>query len=154
MNQERDDCVATYLGLQGFKVVAVERVQHARRGRVKVVRIERRTIKPDALQSIYPFKGVKLGRADVEWLLATHDNGLGPVDWNKESQPDPYFARKGLDFRGADLRGVDLRELPLARLLGGDLGEFGPKTDAQHETEAIHLEEEMPLATTRDRGSL
>jgi transposase len=42
MNQEPDDCVATYLGLQGFKVVAVERVQHPRRGRVKIVRVERR----------------------------------------------------------------------------------------------------------------
>src|SRR2546421_6350408 len=35
---------------------------------------------------------------------------------------------------------MDLRELPLARLIGGDLGEFGPKTDAQHEMEAIHLD--------------
>jgi len=42
MNQERGDCVATYLGLQGFKVVAVERVPHPRRGWVKVIRIERR----------------------------------------------------------------------------------------------------------------
>ena len=42
MNQERGDCVARYLGLQGFKVVAVERVQHPVRGWVKVVRIERR----------------------------------------------------------------------------------------------------------------
>jgi transposase len=42
MNQERDDFVATYLGLQGFKVVAVERVQHPQRGQVKVVRVERR----------------------------------------------------------------------------------------------------------------
>jgi len=42
MNQERADCVATYLGLQGFKVMAVERVQHPQRGPVKVVRIERR----------------------------------------------------------------------------------------------------------------
>ena len=42
MNQERGDCVATYLGLQAFKVVTVERVQHPHRGLVKVVRIERR----------------------------------------------------------------------------------------------------------------
>jgi uncharacterized protein YjbI with pentapeptide repeats len=101
---------------------------------------ERRAIMTDVLTGIYPFKGVGLSRADIEWLLATHDNGRGPVDWTSESQPDPYFARKGLDFRGADLRGMDLRELPLARLIGGDLGEFGPKTDAQHEMEAIHLE--------------
>jgi hypothetical protein len=42
MNQERDDCVATYLGLQGFEVTAVERVDDPRRGRVKVVRVQRR----------------------------------------------------------------------------------------------------------------
>lgn len=42
MNQEQGDCVATYLGLQGFTVVAVERVEHPHRGLVKVVRVERR----------------------------------------------------------------------------------------------------------------
>ena len=42
MNQEPGDCVATYLGLQGFEVTAVERVQHPRRGRVKIVRVKRR----------------------------------------------------------------------------------------------------------------
>ena len=42
MNPERGDCVATYLGLQGFKVLAVERVQHPHRGPVKLVRLERR----------------------------------------------------------------------------------------------------------------
>ena len=42
MNQEPGDCVATYLGLQGFAVVAVEWVQHPRRGQVKIVRVERR----------------------------------------------------------------------------------------------------------------
>lgn len=43
MNQERDDLVATYLGLQGFEVVAVVRTRLRRFGRVKVVRVERRT---------------------------------------------------------------------------------------------------------------
>ena len=42
MNQERGDLVATYLGLQGFEVVAVVHARHPRRGRVKVVRVERR----------------------------------------------------------------------------------------------------------------
>jgi len=41
MNQEPDDCVAKYLGLQGFAVVGVERVRHRVRGLVKVVRVER-----------------------------------------------------------------------------------------------------------------
>lgn len=42
MNQERDDLAATCLGLQGFEVTAVTHEVHRRRGRVKVVRIERR----------------------------------------------------------------------------------------------------------------
>src|SRR5690242_16210568 len=75
---------------------------------------ERRSILPDIKQGIYPFKGVRLSRADVEWLLATHESGsmLGPVDWCDESQR----GREGLDLRGADLHEVDLRKLPLARL--------------------------------------
>src|SRR6266571_3934678 len=44
---------------------------------------ERRIIKPDIKSSIYPFMDIKLSRADVEWLLATHENGRGPVDWNE-----------------------------------------------------------------------
>ena len=38
---------------------------------------------PDIKKAIYPFKGMKLSRADVEWLLATHENGRGPVDWSE-----------------------------------------------------------------------
>src|SRR5437763_9987072 len=40
---------------------------------------ERRSITPDIEQGIYPFKDIKLNRAEVEWLLATHENGRGPV---------------------------------------------------------------------------
>lgn len=69
---------------------------------------------PDIEEGIYPFKKMKLNRADVEWLLATHEGGRGPVDWNDESQ----HAREGLDLRGADLRDVDLKHLPMARLRG------------------------------------
>ena len=35
---------------------------------------ERRKIKPDYRQDIYPFKDIKLKRADIEWLLATHES--------------------------------------------------------------------------------
>lgn len=76
---------------------------------------ERRSITPDIVQGVYPFKGIKLNRADVEWLLKTHENGRGPVDWSDEKQRD----REGLDLRGADLRQEDLRGLPLIRLRGG-----------------------------------
>src|SRR6266702_2687473 len=35
----------------------------------------RRSITPDVAQGIYPFRGMKLKRADIEWLLATHEHG-------------------------------------------------------------------------------
>src|ERR1700719_2629066 len=49
---------------------------------------ERRAIVQNIEKGIYPFKDIepKLTRADVEWLLATHENGRGPVDWNDKSQ--------------------------------------------------------------------
>src|SRR5260221_1877063 len=67
---------------------------------------ERRAITPDIKNGIYPFKSITLGRADVEWLLATHESGgmRGPVDWSDEKQRE----RKGLDLRGAVLRGAEL----------------------------------------------
>jgi uncharacterized protein YjbI with pentapeptide repeats len=76
---------------------------------------ERRGIVPDTKQGIYPFKAIKLCRADVEWLLATHESGVGPINWSDESQRE----RMGLDLRGADLRKVDLHALPLACIQGG-----------------------------------
>ncbi len=48
--------------------------------------IERRSIIPNFETDIFPFKNIKLSRADVEWLLATHEDGRGPVDWNDGSQ--------------------------------------------------------------------
>jgi hypothetical protein len=92
-------------------------------------------IKPDIEQGIYPFKDIdpKLNRADVEWLLSTHDNNHGPVNWNDESQRE----RDGLDLRGADLREVDLQGLPLARIIAGPRFEgLGEDTEAA----IIHLE--------------
>jgi uncharacterized protein YjbI with pentapeptide repeats len=76
---------------------------------------QRRDIVPDVKQGSYPLKGMQLSRADVEWLLATHENGRGPVDWSDEGQR----GRNGLDLRGADLHHVDLSHLPLSRLCGG-----------------------------------
>src|SRR5258708_40084289 len=76
---------------------------------------ERRTIIPDIEKGIHPFRNIVLSRADVEWLLATHEHGQGPVDWSDESQQE----REGLDIRGANLFQVDLQHLPLARLRGG-----------------------------------
>src|ERR1700694_1327931 len=36
-----------------------------------------RAIAPNIKKGIYPFRGMKLSRADVEWLLVTHENGRG-----------------------------------------------------------------------------
>ena len=77
--------------------------------------VGRRSILPNIEQGIYPFKDIKLSRADVEWLLITHENGRGPVDWSDEGQR----GREGLDVRGANLRQVDLSNLPLAHFCGG-----------------------------------
>jgi uncharacterized protein YjbI with pentapeptide repeats len=98
---------------------------------------QRRTIVPDIQQGIYPFKDVKLSRADVEWLLATHNNGRGPINWNDESQR----ANKGLDLRGANLRLVDLHHLPLARMQGG-LGfeQWTHATEEQRDSAVVHME--------------
>ncbi len=98
---------------------------------------ERRSIEPDILQGIYPFKDIRLSRADVEWLLATHEDGRGPVDWSDESQRK----REGLDLRGANLREIDLQNLPLARLRGSlKWKELPNLTEEQLNRTAIHLE--------------
>src|SRR5579884_323871 len=98
---------------------------------------ERRAIVLDIERGIYPFKDLKLSRADVEWLRATHENGRGPVDWEDESQRE----RKGLDLRGTRLEHVDLKGLPLARLCGGlHRNEWLQASTEQCEAAAIHLE--------------
>jgi len=82
---------------------------------------ERRAITPDIQQGIYPFKGFepKLTRADIEWLLATHSDGRGPVQWDEERNKDPDYQRWGLKLRGADVRQLNLRGLPLAHTMAG-----------------------------------
>ena len=98
---------------------------------------ELRSITPDIMQSIYPFKGIKLSRADVEWLLATHEGGRGPVDWSDKDQRE----RRGLDLRDADLRQVDLSNLPLAGLCGGlTFEEFNTVTVERFSIARMHLE--------------
>src|SRR5438045_324001 len=55
---------------------------------------QRLAIQPDLEEGIYPFKDIKLGRADVEWLLANHENGRGPVEWSDPQQRE----RLGIDL--------------------------------------------------------
>src|SRR5258708_9776105 len=97
-----------------------------------------RAILPDIEKRIYPFKGMKLNRADIEWLLATHENGRGPVNWSDEKDRQ----REGLDLRGTDLRHVDLSQLPLARIRGGlDVGYWNRETYTSSKMRALQLEE-------------
>src|SRR5215471_8817713 len=96
-----------------------------------------RSVAPNVELGIYPFRGMKLSRADVEWLLATHENGRGAVDWNDPTQR----GRSGLDLRGASLHDENLQNLPLARLQGGLTGnEWRTATKEQRHVAAIHLE--------------
>ena len=98
---------------------------------------ERLAITPDTQRGIYPFKDVKLSRADIEWLLTNHEGGCGPVDWSDIQQRK----RIGLDLRGADLRRVDLRNLPLTGMRSG-LGreEWNRTTLEQRFMAAVHLQ--------------
>src|SRR6266566_149342 len=106
----------------------------------------RRVIVPDIKKGIYPFKGMKLSRADVEWLLATHENGCGPVDGSDENQRK----RKGLDLRGAILNHENLNGLPLTCMLGGAV-DYNV-TMEQRTMAAIHLER-ATLRGTQLEGS-
>jgi uncharacterized protein YjbI with pentapeptide repeats len=95
---------------------------------------KRRDIVPDFEKGIYPFKGMKLSRSDVEWLLATHEDKQEPSDWE-------YDRYAGLDLRGANLSQVDLHGLPLARLYGGlRWGQWDAATVEQRDMAGIHLE--------------
>jgi Pentapeptide repeats (8 copies) len=111
---------------------------------------DRRYITPNIEQGIYPFKDIKLNRADVEWLLATHENGRGPVDWDTGGQ----WKRDSLDLRGADLRQANLFGLPLARMRGGlTLKESREATDEQRSLAAVHLQEAI-LYTAQLQGAI
>jgi len=93
-------------------------------------------ITPDIKQGVYPFRGMKLSRADVEWLVATHENAQSSQASSDEQQQHP----QGLDLRGADLRYADLHALPLARLRGSlTREEWEDATEEQRAAAAVLL---------------
>jgi hypothetical protein len=97
-----------------------------------------RSTLPSIGQSRYPFRGVTLYRADVEWLLASHESGQGPIEWTHDVQ---YRAHPGLDLRGADLRKARLAGLPLTSMRGGLSQQvWSLATDVQREDASVHLE--------------
>ncbi len=93
-------------------------------------------IEVDLDEGVYQFSGVKLNRADVEWLLAQHENGRGPVDWRNPE----HLNRIGIDLRGADLRGANLRDLPLSHMLGGLNGRERNRAQEGRDMATVHLE--------------
>ena len=95
------------------------------------------SVTPDVERGVYPFRRVKLKRADIEWLLAKHEDGRGPVDYHDPSQRE----RVGLDLRGADLSYAQLQNLPLARTIGDVTWLIWDKlTEKQHRMAAVHLQ--------------
>ncbi len=97
---------------------------------------ERHRITPDIERGIYPFKDMRLSRADVEWLLATHAV-LGTVDWKDVLLRE----HEGIDVRGANLAHTDLSYLPLALLRGGlNYREWEHATEEQRNGAAVRLE--------------
>ena len=101
MNQEPDDLVAAYLGLQGFEVVGVNQEPHPRRGRVKVVRIERR-----AGQHECP----ECGRRHARGLFAEpgpirlRDCSIGDAETYLEVRPVRLAAAAGRGWSGCRSR--------------------------------------------------
>lgn len=97
----------------------------------------RLAITPHVEQGIYPFRKMKLNRADIEWLLATHEHGRGPVDYHDPVQRE----RVGLDLRGADLSYTQLQNLPLTRTVGDVTWRtWTTLTEKQHRMAAVHLQ--------------
>jgi hypothetical protein len=70
---------------------------------------------PDIEKGIYPFKGVGLSRADIEWLVAMQQETTG----QHPGHPAGGQKHPGLDLRGADLSQINLSGLPLAHLRAG-----------------------------------
>lgn len=101
-------------------------------------------------EGMYPFSSATLDRADVEWLLATHDDGRGPVDIRDWRQ----LARKGIDLRGAILRGANLSRLPLARTIGGLSIAERLHTPEIKRRAAVHLEDAILNGTHFEESEL
>jgi hypothetical protein len=106
---------------------------------------ERRAITPDIEHGVYPFKDIEptLTRADIEWLLKTHQSrgAVGPVVWEEEKDKPEAEQRTGLDLRGSSMSHLDLRHLPLARLIASlTLHEWTNATDAQLQQASAQLE--------------
>jgi hypothetical protein len=64
---------------------------------------------------IYPFKGIRLSQADIEWFVAMQEETRG----QHHGHTDGRQKHLGLDLRGADLSQINLSGLPLPHLRAG-----------------------------------
>jgi len=71
-----------------------------------------RDIVPTIRRNTYPFKGIRLTRANIEALLKVHRHWQVSEDQNNQHQSK----LQKLDLRGADLHKLDLRGLPLKEI--------------------------------------
>ena len=105
--------------------------------------------KIDIEQGKYPFKGMCLSRADVEWLLAANE------ERGAQENTSGSDSRKssGLDVRGADLSGVDLSHLPLVRLRAGLSLEEGRHATVEQSRQAAANLAKADLSYAQLQGS-
>ena len=90
-------------------------------------------VPPDIEKGTYPFRGRKLSRAEIEWLLVAYK--------------DRFTPEKGLDVRGADLDGVNLSGLPLIGLHGGlAYNEWEYGSEEQRKVAAVHMSNSLLVA--------
>lgn len=98
---------------------------------------QRLTIVSDIQHDTYPFKDVRLTRADIEWLLVMHEQEHGPLNWNDTQQ----YERERIDLRSANLQHVNLCNLPLGCIRGGLTQQEWVATTLEQRTQAgVHLE--------------
>lgn len=127
----KDWCI--YWGAVGQPWRTMPEIDIARQGQLT----ESLTIVARIEEGTYPFKDVKLTRADIEWLLATRKMRDKLLNQNGAGENE----RGGLDLRGADLRGEDLSGLPLAHIQGGlTVSQTRNTTIEQRDMAGVHLE--------------
>ncbi len=98
----------------------------------------------------YPFQGMRLSRADVEWLLAAEEEKSARErtgsDHSRKSGP-------GLDVRGADLSGANLSRLPLMRLHAGLTLEEGRHATVEQSRQAAENLAKVDLSYAQLQGA-
>lgn len=104
----------------------------------------------DIEQGKYPFQGMRLSRADVEWLLAAEE------EKSARERTGSDHSRKsgtGLDVRGADLSGANLSRLPLMRLHAGLTLEEGRHATVEQSRQAAANLAKVDLSDAQLQGA-